>query len=180
MPGNLGLTYFTGSAKGSYTEDAQQRGMTENASNIYSGLMATFEGLTDMIGAKLAKGVGGKILKNNAKDALKLFGLDVAENFLEEAVMEPLSEITATLTGGKGTADWNNMWNRMLNSGIDGALSSIIMSGASAGLGKAIQVTNKISNNQQVTTQEVSEAVRETLQSNKVNQENPFPHGFYI
>lgn len=171
LPGGLGLTYFTGSSKGAYMEDAQSRGMSEKESETYSGIMALAEGLTEQLGAGFTKGIGKRVLKGNTKSALKLFGLDIAENFIEEAVMEPISESTATLTGGKETANWDNMSKRMINSGIDGALSSILMAGTSAGIGKAIQVTNKINNNQQVTTQEVSEAVKETLQNKNVNNQ---------
>ncbi len=171
LPSGAGLVYFTGSAKGAYVEDAKARGMSEEDANAYSGIMALGEGLTDMLGAKLAKGVGKNIVKGNAKDALKLFGLDIFENAVEEAIMEPISETTATLTGGKETANWDNIGKRMLNSGINGGLSAVIMSGTSAGVGKAVRLTNKINNREQVSTQEVSEAVKETLESDKVNQE---------
>lgn len=171
LPGGAGLVYFTGSAKGAYMEDAKARGMSEEDANVYSGIMALGEGFTDMIGAGITKGVGKNIVKGNTKDALKLFGLDIFENAVEEAIMEPISEATATITGGKETADWSNMGKRMLNSGINGGLSAVIMSGTSAGVGKAVQLTNKINNGEQVSVREVSEAVKETLESNKVNKE---------
>lgn len=171
LPDGIGLTYFTSSAKGAYLEDAKTRGMSEEDSNTYSGIMAITEGLTEQLGAGLTKGVGKNILKGNTKNALKLFGLDVAENFFEEAIMEPISETTATLTGGKETANWDNMGKRMLDSGINGGLSAIIMSGTSAGVGKAVQLTDKINNHQHFTKQEVSEAVKATLESGQVNQE---------
>lgn len=172
LPSGLGLTYFTGSAKGAYMEDAKARGMSEEDANAYSGIMALGEGFTEMIGAKITKGIGKNIAKGNPKNALKLFGLDIFENAVEEAIMEPISEATATITGGKETADWSNMGKRMLNSGINGGLSAVIMAGTSAGIGKAVQLTNKMNNGEQVSTQEVAEAVKETLESNKVNQED--------
>ena len=171
LPRGAGLVYFTGSAKGAYMEDAKARGMSEEDVNVYSGIMALGEGFTDMIGAGITKGVGKNIVKENTKDALKLFGLDIFENAVEEAIMEPISEATATITGGKETADWSNMGKRMLNSGINGGLSAVIMAGTSAGVGKAVQLTNKMNNGEQVSAQEVAEAVKETLESDKVNQE---------
>ena len=66
-------------------EDAKARGMSEEDANAYSGIMALAEGLTEQLGAGITKKVGKSIAKKSSKEALKYFGLDIAENFIEEA-----------------------------------------------------------------------------------------------
>lgn len=162
LPG-IGSTYFLGSAAGNYYDDAIQRGMSEDEAMKYAAIMGTSEGLSEVIGGKLTKAVGKNILKGNTKNALKSFGLDIAENFAEEAVMEPLSEATATLTGGEETANWNSIGKRMLESGIDGALVSVIMGGSSAGIGSALNVINKVTTGKNITTSELNQAQRDVI-----------------
>lgn len=133
--GPIGTTYFIGSATGNYYDDAKQRGMTEDQATMYSGVMGIIEGSLEAVGAKLTTNVGKQLLKKNIKGALVNYGLDIGENFLEESIVEPLSEIMATATAGKDKADWSNMGQRMWQSGIAGAVTSAITGGVSGSIG---------------------------------------------
>lgn len=133
--GPLGATYFIGSATGNYYDDALQRGMTENQATMYSGVMGIIEGSLEDIGAKLTTKVGKQLLKRNVKGALVSYGLDIGENFLEESVVEPISELVSSMTAGKDKANWNDIGQRMWESGVAGAVTSIITGGTSAMIG---------------------------------------------
>ena len=134
LPG-IGTTYFISSATGNYHDDAIQRGMTEDQATIYSGTMGIIEGALESLGANLTKNVGKQLLKKNIKGALVNYGLDIGENFLEESIVEPISEIAAQVYGGKDKADWSDVWQRAIESGVAGALTSAITGGASAMIG---------------------------------------------
>lgn len=133
--GGVGTTYFISSATGNYYDDAKQRGMNEEQATLYSGTMGMIEGSLETLGAKLTTNVGKQLLKKNIKGALVNYGLDIGENFLEEAIVEPISELVAQTTAGKEKADWNDVWKRALQSGIDGAVTSMITGGASGIIG---------------------------------------------
>ena len=134
LPG-IGTTYFISSATGNYHDDAIQRGMTENQATIYSGTMGIIEGALESLGANLTKNVGKQLLKKNIKGALVNYGLDIGENFLEESIVEPISEIAAQVYGGKDKADWSDVWQRAIESGVAGALTSAITGGVSGMIG---------------------------------------------
>ena len=134
LPG-IGTTYFISSATGNYHDDAIQRGMTEDQATIYSGTMGIIEGALESLGANLTKNVGKQLLKKNIKGALVNYGLDIGENFLEESIVEPISEIAAQVYGGKDKADWSDVWQRAIESGVAGALTSAITGGVSGVIG---------------------------------------------
>ena len=145
LPG-IGTTYFISSATGNYHDDAIQRGMTEDQATIYSGTMGIIEGALESLGANLTKNVGKQLLKKNIKGALVNYGLDIGENFIEESIVEPISEIAAQVYGGKDRADWSNVGQRMIESGVAGALTSAITGGASAmigGIGSKVNQQNQ-------------------------------------
>lgn len=145
LPG-IGTTYFISSATGNYHDDAIQRGMTEDQATIYSGTMGIIEGALESLGANLTKNVGKQLLKKNIKGALVNYGLDIGENFLEESIVEPISEIAAQVYGGKDKADWSSVGQRMIESGVAGALTSAITGGASAmigGIGSKVNQQNQ-------------------------------------
>lgn len=145
LPG-IGTTYFISSATGNYHDDAIQRGMTEDQATIYSGTMGIIEGTLESLGANLTKNVGKQLLKKNIKGALVNYGLDIGENFLEESIVEPISEIAAQVYGGKDKADWSDVWQRAIESGVAGALTSAITGGASAmigGIGSKVNQQNQ-------------------------------------
>lgn len=169
-----GTALFMSSAAGNYLDEAKQRGMDDYQSYAYATIMGALEGGTESLISgsmvskvkQLATGtpVNSKILNS--------FGLNVGENFAQEAIMEPLNEMAVTITGGRDKANWENILSRTLTAGIDGALSAIILAGASVGVGSAINVTNKLNNNVKVTDNEIQQAVRDTQASGKVNVEN--------
>ena len=153
----LGASYFITSAGGGYIDDAKQRGMTDQEAFKYGTTMGALEGATEMIGVgKLFKG-STSIGKSAVKQGLKDLGISVADNFIQESVIEPLSELTA----GK-YANWDNIGQRTLQAGIDGAVVGGIMSGAGGGVGTAQNVINKIQNNQKVTNAEIRTAIEDS------------------
>lgn len=171
IPG--GNVLFSAGITQNYYEDAkQQKGMSDEEASRYAAIMATLESATEIIGAGLTKNVGKALIKGNVKSALVNYGLDIGENFLEEAVMEPLNELTTTAVAGKEKANWENIGQRSLQAGIDGAITSVLMGGASAGVGSAVNVVNKISNGQTVAQSEIQTAVKDTQNSGIVDVES--------
>lgn len=195
--GGIGTTYFIGSATGNYYDDAKERGMNEDEATKYSGIMGIIEGSLESIGGKLTTNVGKNLLKKNIKGALVSYGLDIAENFLEESVVEPLSELVAETTAGKDKANWDNMGERFLKSGVDGAVTAMITGGISGLIGKAganiqknqyrdmqtgevlskdnqnilKQAENIINENNTPNMQQQSTQKEQTLQTQQINQE---------
>lgn len=168
IPG-IGTLYSVGSANDSYYDEAKSRGMNDEQASNYSQLMGGVEGLTEQIGiGKLVKG-GKGIAKGTVKEAFKDFGIGVADNFIQEAVIEPISEGVTKATAGdeylkndyRTSEGWKNLGKDMLQSGFDGAITAGIMGGVSAGLGKSINVYNKLKNGQQPTVNEYKEAFNE-------------------
>lgn len=168
----LGISYFTTSAGGSYVDDAKERGMNEEQAFTYGTIMGAMEGITEQIGiSKLMK--GGKALSKGAiKEALKNYGLNATDNFIQEALIEPVSEVTATIVGGKDKANWEDITDRMLQAGIDGALSALIMDGASAGINSSIRIVNKIRNNEDISQREVKNAIQDISNNENINVED--------
>lgn len=176
----LGTAYFTTSAGGSYMQDALDRGMTRKEAVNYGAIMGLMEGATESIGIgnlskagkglkTLVKGTGENIIKEGTeeiaktslKTVLKDYGIGIADNIMQEALIEPIQEITAGAIGGKDKTDWNDMGQRMLKSGIDGGLTSAILGGANLGIQSCIGVVEKTQNGQNVTQQELQTAVKE-------------------
>lgn len=164
-----GMLYSVGSATDSYYDEAKARGMNEEQASNYSQLMGGVEGLTEQIGiGKLVKG-GKGIAKGTVKQAFKDLGIGVTDNFIQEAVTEPASELVTKATAGdkylkndyRTSEGWKNLGKDMLKSGFDGAITAGIMGGVSAGLGKSINVYNKLKNGQQPTVNEYKEAFTE-------------------
>lgn len=168
IPG-IGTLYSVGSATDSYYDDAKSRGINDEQASNYSQIMGIAEGLTEQIGVgKLVKG-GKGIAKGTVKEAFKDFGIGVADNFIQEAVIEPISEGVTKATAGdeylkndyRTSEGWKNLGKDMLQSGIDGAITAGIMGGVSASLGKSINIYNKLKNGQQPTANEYKEAFNE-------------------
>ena len=168
----LGISYFLTSAGGSYIDDAKDRGMNDDQAFTYGTIMGAMEGITEEIGiSKLMK--GGKALSKGAvKEALKNYGLNAADNFIQEAIIEPISEATATIVGGKETADWDDITERMLQAGFDGALSALIMDGASAGINSSIRLVDKIRNNENISQTEIKNAIQDISNNENINVED--------
>lgn len=165
----LGATLFSLSASGGYIKDAKDRGMNRNDSVNYGTIMGIIEGVTEQLPIGKMLGAGKKAGKSMIKNALKEYGISIAENAIQEAIIEPISEATATLTGGEETANWEGMSQRMLQSAIDGALVAIVVSGANAGVGSAQNIYTKMSNGETITKKELSNTIKEIQDSNKID-----------
>ena len=103
----LGTASFMLSAGGNYLDDAKSRGMNDEQAFAYASVMGAFEGGTEsVISANFINKVGRKLVgKGLSKEVLNNFGVSTAENFFQEAIMEPLQETTATIIGGPETAN---------------------------------------------------------------------------
>ena len=168
----LGISYFMTSAGGSYIDDAKDRGMNDEQAFTFGTIMGAMEGVTEEIGiSKLMKG-GKALSKGVIKEALKNYGLNATDNFIQEAIIEPISEATATIVGGKEKANWDNMSERMLQAGIDGALSALIMDGASAGINSSIRLVDKIRNNEDITNTEIKKAIQDINENEDIDVED--------
>lgn len=143
---------------------------------LYGTIMGSMESATEWIGAKLTTGVGKAFFKSGAVEGLKALGLDIAENFFEEAIMEPIQEVVKQAIGKDG--DWQGIGKRMLQSGINGALTSIIMGGASAGIGKASNLVFKMQSGQQITQEEIADTLKEINKSEEVDIEKILANNF--
>lgn len=166
-----GLVYFTGSAKGSYYDEAIERGMTPEEADKYSGVMALVEGTAERyLAGQNIKGFKAILEGTGLKNAVKAFGIEIGENFVQEAVMPSISEVTALTTAGKehlkydfSTEEgWKELLNDSLSSGIDGALSAIILNGTTKGVASATRVVNKMSAGETVTQQEITTAIEDS------------------
>ena len=169
-----GTTYFIGSATGSYYDEAVAKGMDENDAKLYAGIMGSMEGATEaFLSAQNIKGFRSILEGQTAKDTLKAFGLEIGENFIQEAVMEPLSELTTKVTGGNQflkndyrTVDgWKNLLTDSFFSGVDGALSAILLNGATKGVASATKVVNKLNSGAKPTQTEIKTAVKDSQQA---------------
>lgn len=138
--------------------------------------MGSMEGATEALGGVLVANVGKKIVSKGALEGLKAYGLDIAENFLEESIMEPIQELTKQVIGKNG--DWQDLFKRMLQSGIDGALTSIIMSGVSAGVGSAINLANKSQNNEIITQEEIKQTLQDINKNEEIDIEKLLVNSF--
>jgi predicted nucleotidyltransferase len=169
-----GTMYFIGSAGGGYYDDAVQRGMNEDQALLYGSVMGVMEGLTEKVALGQTTKAGMMLGKGELGKALTETGISLGENFIQEAIMEPIQETSAMLIGGKDKADFSNMGQRMLQSGIDGALSAILMEGATAGVQSAVNVQDKIESGQKVSEKEIQLALLDIQASKKVDIEAKF------
>lgn len=191
----LGGEYFFTSAAGSYLDDAKQRGMNEKQSIMYSTVMGGLEAITEEVGLRnfqkaggaikaLASGTGkegvkkaiqkvaSKEIETSVKDVLKNYGIGIADNFVQEAIMDPLQEISATAIAGKNKADWSNMGQKMIQDGINGGLVAAIVGGANLGVNSCIGIVEKSSNGQTITQAEYNQALQDAQKAGVDVQQN--------
>ena len=163
----LGTVSFIISAGGNYLDDARQRGMNEEQAFTYASIMAGFEGGTEgLITGRMLSNIGRAIIgKGISTKVLESFGVSIGENFVQEAIMEPIQETTASIVGGPETANWDNMLQRIFESGVDGVLSAIILGGASVGVASAENVVIK----KNPTSNDYNQALIDTINSGKVD-----------
>lgn len=179
----LGALYFTESATGGYYDDAKQRGMDDNEARKYSTIMGAMEGATEQIGIEnfskarkgvkaLVKGTGKEVVKEGTKEitkssmktVLKNYGIGIADNIIQEAIIDPIQELTAQTVAGKDKAQWEGIKQKMLQDGINGGLVSAILGGGNLGIQSCTGVVEKLYSNQKITGQEIQNAVKETGQ----------------
>ena len=182
IPG-FGAVYASASASGQYYEDAKQRGMNDEEAQKYSGIMGLMEGATEMIGIEnlskagkgvkaLVKGTGKEVVKEGTKEltkssmktVLKNYGIGIADNIIQEAIIDPIQELTAQTVAGKDKAQWEGIGQKMLQDGINGGLVSAILGGANLGIQSCTGVVEKLHSNQKITGQEIQNAVKEAGQ----------------
>ena len=182
IPG-FGAVYASGSASGQYYEDAKQRGMNDEEAQKYSGIMGLMEGASEMIGIEnlskagkgvkaLVKGTGKEVVKEGTKEitkssmktVLKNYGIGIADNIIQEAIIDPIQELTAQTVAGKDKAEREGIGQKMLQDGINGGLVSAILGGANLGIQSCTGVVEKLHSNQKITGQEIQNAVKESGQ----------------
>ena len=182
IPG-FGAVYASGSASGQYYEDAKQRGMNDEEAQKYSGIMGLMEGASEMIGIEnlskagkgvkaLVKGTGKEVVKEGTKEitkssmktVLKNYGIGIADNIIQEAIIDPIQELTAQTVAGKDKAQWEGIGQKMLQDGINGGIVSAILGGANLGIQSCTGVVEKLHSNQKITEQEIQNAVKEAGQ----------------
>ena len=179
----LGTLYFTESAVGSYYDDAKQRGMSDSEARKYSTIMGAMEGATEQIGIGnikkagkgiklLIKGTGKEaikegteqITKTTLKSVLKDYGIGIADNVIQEALIDPIQEFTAQTVAGKDKANWEGIGYRMLQDAFNGGLVSTILGGTNLGIQSCTGVVEKLHSNQKITGQEIQNAVKDASQ----------------
>ena len=162
----LGTSMFVTSAAGGYLKDAEQRGLTGGKALAYATAMGAVEGLTEKFGlGKLGKAMKS-VSANLVGKAITEIGAGAGINAIQEALIEPVSEGASQLLGGN--YDYSNMGKRMLQAGIDGAVVYLLMGGIGSGFVKSTGIGEKIANGQEVSQQEIQEALAE-MESNGIN-----------
>ena len=180
----LGTGYFYSSAAGGYLDDAKSRGMSDKQALAYSSVLGGLEAATEEVGIRnfekagagvkaLLSGAGKegsktaveniakKEIATSVKDVLKNYGIGIADNFIQEAIMDPLQEISATAVAGKEKADWSGMGQKMLQDGINGGLVAAIVGGANLGINSCIGIVDKNNNGQNVSQTEYKQALQD-------------------
>ena len=162
----LGTSMFVTSATGGYLKDAEQRGLTGGKALAYATAMGAVEGLTEKFGlGKLGKAMKS-VSANLVGKAITEIGAGAGINAIQEALIEPVSEGASQLLGG--SYDYSNMGRKMLKAGIDGAVVYLLMGGIGSGFVKSTGIGEKIANGQEVSQQEIQEALAE-MESNGIN-----------
>jgi hypothetical protein len=110
-----------------------------------------------------SKGVGKEVAKTSLKTVLKDYGIGIADNFIQEAIIDPIQEVVAAKIGGKDKADWDNMGQKMIQDGINGSLTAMITGGIGLGINSCTSVGEKLSNGKKVTQQEYKQAIQDAI-----------------
>ena len=158
--------YFTGSAANSYALDGKELGLSDDASLVYGTILGVIDGQLEKIGLEnFKKGTKG-MLKGNVREAIKKYAIDMADNYIQEALMEPAQETVNQLFVGK--SNWNGMLGRMNEAGMSGAVSSAILGGTTGTVTKGINTVNNIKVNNQVKTEIINKIDSTNLLENNV------------
>lgn len=181
----LGMSYFVISASGSYEFEGRNRGMSKEEARQYGSIMGYMEGATEYL--EISKFVPAQInslSKGKFGDFLKNVGLDMADNAVQEAIIDPVDELTAYITSGKSKNDystkegWQQLGKDMIEDGFNGALSSILMGGITGGIGSSIRLYDKIRNGEKITNQELKDTLSDIQKSGIVSIKDKFKEAF--
>ena len=171
----LGMTYFMISASGMYEADGRNRGMTRDEARAYGTIMGWAEGATEMLEISNLLKAGSSVRKGAFKEALKHYGIDMADNAVQEAVIDPIDELVSQITSGKTKHDystkegWQELGLDMIQDGIDGALSSLLMNGVDVGINSSIRLYNKIQNGIAPTNQDIINAYTDINNNSQID-----------
>ncbi len=170
-----GFAYFTGSAMGSYYDEAvNERGMSDSEARNYATIMGLMEGATEKyLAAENIKGAKKIMEGTGLKNSLESFGLEIGENFVQEAVMPAISELATKGIAGnehlkydfRTENGWKELATDSLSDGIDGALSAILLSGTTRGVASCVNLTNKARNGGKISKQEIKTAISDAQKS---------------
>ena len=175
----LGPEYFFLSSGGSYYKDALTRGMNKDQATIFGVVMGTVEGLTEKIQFGKLANTGKNIMSGGTiKQAFKDYGLNVADNMVQEGITEPITEFAAQTIGGKDKADWNNIGKRMWEAAVDGGISSLIMDAGFSGVSSANRIIEKMENNEKISNEELKETLQDIQASGKVDVNQSLQNSF--
>ena len=172
---------------GSYEDSGRQMGMSKDESKAYSKIMGLMESVTEMVGvSNFIKGVKvGNVSKlSQLKQSLKYYGLSMADNAIQEAIIDPVDEGVAYLTSGKTKYDYStpkgaeSLISDMIQDGFDGAISAMLVDGVGLGINSAITVYDKVQNGQQPTQQELLTAIEDINNDKRINVEDYFTKTF--
>lgn len=135
--------FFTGSAGNSYALDGKEKGLSDDSALLYGSILGTLDGQLEKIGLEKFSAGTKDIFNGEVKKALKNHVINVVDNYLQEAAMEPAQEIVNQIFTGK--SDWDNMPSRMNEAGKAGAVSSMIMGAGSSMIAKGAGAIKNIS-----------------------------------
>ena len=180
----LGMSYFMISASGSYETEGRNRGMTKEEARAYGSIMGWAEGATEMVGIDKFLSAGKSLRKRAFKEALKDYGLNMADNAIQEAIIDPIDELTAYVTSGNTKYDystkegWEQLGKDMIQDAIDGALSALLMDGIGASINSSVYLYNKIRNGDTINKQDVVNAYKNIQDNGKISIKERFKEAF--
>lgn len=178
------MSYFMLSAAGSYETDGRNRGMTKEEASNYGMIMGVMEGASEMVGVSNFLKAGSALKKGAFREALRGYGLNMADNAIQEAVIDPVDELTAAITSGKTKNDYSNVegWitlgHDMVQDGIDGALSSLLMDGVGASINSSVYLYDKIKNGKNINRQDIVDAYTDIQNNPDIDVEEHFKNSF--
>lgn len=147
----IGSLFFTGSAVNSYALDGKEKGLSDEASLLYGSVLGVVDGQLEKIGLNNLTKAGKEMVKGSTKKALKSYATSMVDNYIQEALMEPVQETTNQVFTGE--SDWSNMPSRMNQAGVAGAVSSAILGGVSAGVSKGVNIATNTNQQNKLKTQ---------------------------
>lgn len=182
----LGMSYFMISAMGSYEDDGRRRGMSKQEAESYGKIMGFMEGATEMIGIDKFLSAGNAVRKGSFKEALRNYGLDMVDNAIQEAVIDPIDELMAGQIAGNEYQKNNystmkgyiELLGEMIRDGVDGALSSLLMNGIGLSIDSSVYLYNKIQNNKKITETDVKNAYTDIQNNPNIDVSEAFKSSF--